>query len=127
MGIPCAVLLNGQRAGGDGLGRVPSNQPKSGVMTTGEVNTGNLQVSTVDITLMERYGTVGDYFLERTAAHGIICALDGCGTLCGGGAELRPISAAFDSFIDADTLACLGGGNSATNIYMNNRGDNPFG
>ena len=60
-------------------------------------------------------------------AHGIIRALDVCGPLCGGGAELRPISAAFDSFIDADTLACLGGGNSATNIYMNNRGDNPFG
>ena len=37
IGVPCAVFLNGQRAGGDRLGRIPRNQPQARVGSAGEV------------------------------------------------------------------------------------------
>ena len=54
IGVPCAVELNSQRAGGDGLGGIPGNEPKPRVVATGEVDAGNLQIPTVQVTLVER-------------------------------------------------------------------------
>ena len=77
VGIPCAVLLDGERTRGDGLGGVPRYQPKRGVVATGKVYTGNLQVTAVDVALMERYGPVGHNLFKGSEAHGVVCALDG--------------------------------------------------
>ena len=74
IGVLGTVFLDGQRAGGDGLGRVPGNQPKRGVMTTGEVTASNLQVAAVDEPLVEGNCAVGYNLFERTATHGIISA-----------------------------------------------------
>ena len=41
--MPSAADLDSQRASSDGLRRVPGEQPRAGVMTTGEVNAGDLQ------------------------------------------------------------------------------------
>ena len=51
VGVPGAVELDGQRTRGDGLGRVPGDEPEGRVRGAGEVDAGNLQVTTVDITL----------------------------------------------------------------------------
>ena len=67
------------------------------MMTTGEVNASNLQVITIDITLMKRYDSVACYFLMTTTSltiigagnHGtggligeadgaVLCVVDGC-------------------------------------------------
>ena len=48
VGVPGAVFLDGERAGSDGLGGIPRNQPQGGMIGAGEVYTGNLQVATVN-------------------------------------------------------------------------------
>ena len=54
VGVPGAVFLDGQGTGGDGLGGVPGDEPKTRVVATGEVDAGNLQIPTVQVTLVER-------------------------------------------------------------------------
>ena len=39
---PGAVLLDGQRAGGYGLGRIPGDEPQGRVVAAGEVDAGDL-------------------------------------------------------------------------------------
>ena len=45
-------------------------------MATGEVNAGNLQITAVDVALMERSAAIDDYFLISSAPHGIIGAFN---------------------------------------------------
>ena len=40
--VPCTVLLDSKRAGGDGLGRIPCDEPECRVVTAGEVTAGDL-------------------------------------------------------------------------------------
>ena len=79
VGVPCAVLLDGQRADSDGLRRVPGNQPKSGVRATGEVQPASAALP-LCLGKQARH-TIAD---NVCGAHGIIRALDVCGPLCGG-------------------------------------------
>ena len=106
VGVPCAVLLDSQRAGSDGLtrrhpiaasplrgklasrfvqspsepsgalGRIPSDEPKPRVVAAGEVDAGDLQVTAVQIALVQRYGTVDVYLLEAATAHAVVRAGD---------------------------------------------------
>ena len=55
VGVPGAVELDSQRTGGDGLSRIPGDIPQGGVVAAGEVDAGNLQVTAVDVTLVEGY------------------------------------------------------------------------
>ena len=74
VGVPCAVLLDSQRTGGDGVHRVPCYQPEAGMGGAGEVAASNLQVASVQIALVERYCAVDGDFLEAAASHGVIGA-----------------------------------------------------
>ena len=60
-----------QRAGWD-----PGYEPKRGMVAASEVVAGNLQVTTIDVALVERYAAVDGHFLIRAAAHGVVCTLD---------------------------------------------------
>ena len=74
VGVPCAVLLDSQRAGGDGVHRVPRNEPEAGMRGAGEVAACNLQVASVQIALVERYCAVDGDFLEAAASHAVVHA-----------------------------------------------------
>ena len=54
----------------------PSYKPKPQVVAAGEVNAGNLQVTTVQIALVQRDGAVYGYLLEAATAHGIVGAFN---------------------------------------------------
>ena len=77
IGVPCAVLLERQRAGGGILRGVPGNVPQRGVVTAGKVDAGNLQVSAVDVALMQRYIAIHHNPPDSAAAHGVILAMHG--------------------------------------------------
>ena len=49
---PEAVFADGKGASGDGLGGVPGDEPKRGMVAASEVDAGNLQVTTIDVTLV---------------------------------------------------------------------------
>ena len=66
--------MDGQGAGSDGLGGIPGDEPKTRVVAAGEVDAGDLQVTAVQITLVQRDGAVGGYLLEAAAAQAIIGA-----------------------------------------------------
>ena len=68
--------MDSQRAGGYRLSRIPGNEPKARVVAAGEVNAGDLQVTTVQVTLVQRDCAVGGYLLEAAAPHGIVGALN---------------------------------------------------
>ena len=72
IGVPGTVNLDGQRAGGDGLSGVPGQQPHHRVMTTGEVNAGNLQVAAINVALVQSDAAVDCHLLVGAAAHGIV-------------------------------------------------------
>ena len=74
VGVPSAVFLDGKRAGGDGFGGIPGDEPKTRVVTAGEVDAGDLQVPTVQVTLVQRDGAVGCYLFVRAATHAIVSA-----------------------------------------------------
>ena len=78
VGVPGAVFLDGERAGSNGLGGIPRNQPQGGVIGAGEVYTGNLQVATVNEPLVRDDSAIAtnDLF-EHTAAHEVIIAFHG--------------------------------------------------
>lgn len=48
IGIPCAVDLNSQRAGGNGLCRIPCNMPQAGMVTACKVATSDLLITAID-------------------------------------------------------------------------------
>ena len=77
IGVPCAVLLERQRAGGGILRGVPGDVPQRGVVTAGKVDVGNLQVAAVDVALMQRHTTIERHFLRGSAAHGVVLAMHG--------------------------------------------------
>ena len=58
VGVPGGIFLDGQRAGGYRLGRIPADEPESRVRGTGEVDTGDLQVAAVEVALMQCYVTL---------------------------------------------------------------------
>ena len=76
VGVPGAVLLDGKRTRGDGLRRIPSDKPKPRVVAAGEVDAGDLQVTTVQVTLVQRDGAVDGYLLEAATAHAVVRAGD---------------------------------------------------
>ena len=59
VGEPCTVFTDGKGAGGDGLSRIPGEEPEARMAGAGEVATGYLQVAVVDVALMEGDGAVG--------------------------------------------------------------------
>jgi hypothetical protein len=74
--IPSAVLLNGEGTGGNGLGWIPHDVPKSGMGGAGEIYAGDLQVAAVDVALVQ--GDVaadGDLFHEA-ATHIVVAAFN---------------------------------------------------
>ena len=77
IGVPGAVLLDGQRAGGYGLRRVPGDIPQRGVVAAGEVDAGHLQIAAVDIALVQRHIIAHSYLLGGAAAHVVIGAVHG--------------------------------------------------
>ena len=83
VGVPGAVLLERQRAGGGILRGVPGDVPQRRVVTAGKVDAGNLQVAAVDVALMQRYITIDHNPLDSAAAHGVVLAMNGSdGVIC---------------------------------------------
>ena len=74
--VPCAVLLDGQRAGGYRLGGIPGDEPECRVVAAGEVTAGDLQVASIEVSLMERYFSVYCYLFGGAAAHVVIGTFD---------------------------------------------------
>ena len=107
VGIPGAVFLDSQRAGGDVLRGVPGNVPQRGVVAAGEVDAGNLQVAAVDVALMQRDTAVGGYLLRCAAAHVVVLAMHGGdGAVCCLAGEVRgAVFGIVGDSPDADT--CL--------------------
>lgn len=66
--------MDGKRTGCDGLRRVPGNEPKPRVVAAGEVDAGDLQVTAIQVALVERYCAVGGYLLEAAATHAVVHA-----------------------------------------------------
>ena len=90
VGVPGAVLLDSQRAGGDGLRGVPGDVPQRGVVAAGEVDTGNLQVAAVDVALLQRHIAIHHDHLRAAAAHGIVLTMHGGdGIICRCAGEIR--------------------------------------
>ena len=56
---------------------VPAEQPHTGMVATGEVNAGNLQVASVNIALVQRDITIEGNALVGAATHGIIITMTG--------------------------------------------------
>jgi len=74
--VPCAVLLDGQRAGGYRLGGIPGDEPECRVVAAGEVTAGDLQESTIEVAMMEGNASVDCYLFGGTAAHVVVGAFD---------------------------------------------------
>ena len=78
VGVPGGVFLDGQRARGDGLGRVPGDEPERRMRGAREITAGDLQVAAVEVALVQRDIAVHRDLLRGAAAHGIIFAVDAC-------------------------------------------------
>ena len=74
VGVPRAVNPNGQRAGSDGLGRIPGDEPECRMIAAGEVERGNLEIASVDVMLVERDVSVYRHLLIRSASHAVVGA-----------------------------------------------------
>ena len=72
--VPCGVFLNCQRAGGYRLSGIPCDEPECGMIAAGEVERGNLEIASVDVSLMQRYCTVACHLLICSAAHAVVGA-----------------------------------------------------
>ena len=74
---PGAVLLDGQRAGGYGLGRIPGDEPQGRVVAAGEIDAGYLEIAAVDVALLKRdIVAYGDH-LRGAAPHVVVLAMHG--------------------------------------------------
>lgn len=63
IGIPCAVLLDGKRTSSYRLRRIPGEEPQAGMITASEVAASNLEVTSVQESLVQRYSTIdGNFF-----------------------------------------------------------------
>ena len=76
VGVPGAVFADGQGARGNGLSRVPGEQPQAGMVTASQITASNLEVATVDVTLVQRDATVGGNLLGGAASVGVVAAFD---------------------------------------------------
>ena len=76
VGVPRAVLLDGERAGGGGLGGIPEDIPQSGGVGARQVTASDLEVAAVEEAAVLGYAAVGGDLLGGAAAHGIVGALD---------------------------------------------------
>ena len=74
VGVPRAVNPNGQRAGSDGLSGIPGDESECRMIAAGEVERGDLEVASVDVSLVERYCTVYRHLLIRSASHAVVGA-----------------------------------------------------
>ena len=74
IGVPGAVKLDCQRAGGDRLGRIPQEQAHHRVVAAGEVDSGDLQVASVDEAAVECYAAVGAHLFVAAAALAVVGA-----------------------------------------------------
>ena len=97
--------MDGQRAGGYWLGGIPGDEPECRVVAAGEVTAGDLQVASVEVSLMERYFSVYCYLFGRAAAHVVIGAFDDRVRLCIGEAH----GAVFGIVGFGDTTAVCAG------------------
>ena len=68
--------MDGQRAGGYRLGRIPSDEPQAGVVGAGEVAAGYLEITTVEVALVKGDASVYCYLFGGAAAHAVIGAFD---------------------------------------------------
>ncbi len=71
---PRAVFADGKGASGNGLGGIPGYEPESRLVAAGEVDTGDLQVATIDVTLVECDAAVDGHFLVGAAALAVVRA-----------------------------------------------------
>ena len=78
--VPGAVFLDSQWMGGYGLVGVPDNIPESGVMAAGKLDACNLQITTVDVALVQRDAAVYYHLLICAAAHSIVSTFDNSST-----------------------------------------------
>ena len=63
VGVPCAVFAEGEGARRYGLGRVPVEEPEGRGVAAREAEGRDLQVATVEVVLVQDYGSVdGDFF-----------------------------------------------------------------
>ena len=90
VGEPGAVLLDGQRAGGYGLGRIPGDEPQGRVVAAGEIDAGYLEIAAVDVALLKRdIVAYGDH-LRGATAHVVVLAMHGGdGAVCRLAGEVR--------------------------------------
>ena len=74
VGVPCTVFLDGKGAGGDGPGGILGDESKTRVVATGEVDAGDLQVTTVQVALVQRNDAIHCNHLEAAASHAVVGA-----------------------------------------------------
>ena len=89
IGVPCAVLADGKRASGYRLRRIPGDKPQAGMVTAGEITTGDLQVAPVDVTLVQRDTAVDCNLLRGAATHVVVFAMDACAAAAVDFCEIR--------------------------------------
>ena len=90
VGVPGAVLLDSQRAGGYGLRRGPGDIPQRGVVAAGEVDAGHLQIAAVDVALLKRDIIADGDHLGGAAAHVVVLTMHGGnGAVCRLAGEVR--------------------------------------
>ena len=87
VGVPGAVFADGQGARGNGLSRVPGEEPQAGVAGAGEVATCELQVTAVDVALMKRDAAIRCHLFGGAASVGVVAAFDDCAAIGAGEAH----------------------------------------
>ena len=76
VGVPRAIFLDGEGAGGDRLGWIPEDVPEGGCAFGCQVTGGNLEVASVEVALVQRGFSVGFYLLSGAAAFVVVGATD---------------------------------------------------
>ena len=76
--VPCPVFLDGKGTRGDGLCRIPCDEPQARLRRVGGVTCCNLQVVAVDVALVEGDFSILRYFFGRAAPDVVV----GAGDLC---------------------------------------------
>ena len=82
IGIPCAVLLDGKRTSSYRLRRIPGDKPQAWMVTASEVAASNLEVASVQESLVQRYITIDGHLLGCSSAHVVVRAFHNGATIC---------------------------------------------
>ena len=87
VGVPCAVLLDGQGAGGNILCRVPGDEPEAGMVGALAVAACDLQVAPVEEAVAGGDDAVFRHHLGGAAPPGVVQVSAACHAeaACGGG------------------------------------------